>query len=127
MQFYTNQHKFYCGIDLHARKMYLCVLDQNGETRLHRNIDTDREAFLKAIEPFREDVVIAVLFSFITVSLKRLYAINVTTLETNPIMLPRVFKTAVKSLRALITFCKWSIPFPISGASSSSLSARTFN
>jgi transposase len=60
MRFYTNQHKFYCGIDLHARKMYLCVLDQNGEIRLHRNIDTDREAFLKAIEPFREDVVVAV-------------------------------------------------------------------
>lgn len=60
MRFYTNQHKFYCGIDLHARKMYLCVLDQNGEIRLHRNIDTDRGAFLKAIEPFQEDVVVAV-------------------------------------------------------------------
>jgi transposase len=60
MNFYTGQHKFYCGIDLHARKMYLCVLDQNGEIRLHRNIDTDREAFLKAIEPYREDVVVAV-------------------------------------------------------------------
>jgi len=60
MNFYTDQHKFYCGIDLHARKMYLCILDQNGEVRLHRNIDTDRQAFLKAIEPYREDVVVAV-------------------------------------------------------------------
>ena len=60
MNFYTRQHKFYCGIDLHARKMYLCVLDEKGEVQLHRNMDTDREAFLKAIEPFREDVVVAV-------------------------------------------------------------------
>ncbi len=60
MNFYTGQHKFYCGIDLHARKMYLCVLDQSGKIRLHRNINTDRQAFLGAIEPYREDVVVAV-------------------------------------------------------------------
>jgi len=55
MDFYKGQHKFYCGIDLHARKMYLCILDEKGEVKLHRNMDTDREAFLKAIEPYRED------------------------------------------------------------------------
>src|SRR5215475_12843913 len=31
MRFYTTQHPFYCGIDLHARTMYLCILDQGGE------------------------------------------------------------------------------------------------
>ena len=60
MRFYTKQHKFYCGIDLHARQMYLCVLDQTGEIRLHLNINTDSEVFVKSIEPFREDVVVAV-------------------------------------------------------------------
>jgi transposase len=40
--------------------MYLCILDETGEVRLHRNIKTDREVFLKAINPFREDVVVAV-------------------------------------------------------------------
>ena len=60
MNFYTKQHKFYCGIDLHAKKMYLCILDEAGEILLHRNIKTDREVFLKVIEPFREDVVVAV-------------------------------------------------------------------
>lgn len=60
MRFYTKQHKFYCGIDLHAKKMYLCILDETGEILLHRNIKTDREVFLKVIEPFREDVVVAV-------------------------------------------------------------------
>ena len=26
MRFYDQQHEFYCGVDLHTRKMYLCVL-----------------------------------------------------------------------------------------------------
>ena len=26
MRFYTQQHKHYCGIDLHARTMYICLL-----------------------------------------------------------------------------------------------------
>jgi len=60
MRFYTKQHKFYCGIDLHAKKMYVCVLDSAGEIVLHQNINTEREIFLAVIEPFREDVVVAV-------------------------------------------------------------------
>jgi len=59
MRFYTKQHKYYCGIDLHAKKMYLCVLDSTGAIVLHRNIKTDREVFLKTIVPFREDMVVA--------------------------------------------------------------------
>ena len=60
MNFYTKQHKFYCGIDLHTNKMYLCILDETGEIRLHQNIKTDRELFLKAIAPYRENIVVAV-------------------------------------------------------------------
>jgi len=60
MRFYTKQHRFYCGIDLHAKKMYVCVLNSAGEIVLHRNINTEREIFLAVIEPFREDVVVAV-------------------------------------------------------------------
>ncbi|MBM3302571.1 MAG: IS110 family transposase, partial [Deltaproteobacteria bacterium] len=30
MNFYTKQHKYYCGIDLHAKTMYLCILNQEG-------------------------------------------------------------------------------------------------
>ena len=60
MRFYTNQHKYYCGIDLHTQKMYVCILDSTGEILLHRNIKTDRDVFLKVIEPYREDVVVSV-------------------------------------------------------------------
>lgn len=60
MRFYTKQHQFYCGIDLHARTMYACLLDQHGEIRLHRNMPASPEAFLTAIAPYRNDMVVAV-------------------------------------------------------------------
>ena len=59
MRFYTKQHKFYCGIGLHTKKMYICILDAAGEIRFHRNINTDRKTFLKVIEPYRDDIVVA--------------------------------------------------------------------
>jgi len=60
MKFYTNTHKHYCGIDLHTKWMYLCILNQEGDVLYHRNLRTDREAFLRAIAPYREDLVVAV-------------------------------------------------------------------
>src|SRR4249919_3642634 len=59
-RFDTTQHTFYCGIDLHARAMYVCILNQAGETLLHRNMKTTPEAFLKVIAPYRPDIVVAV-------------------------------------------------------------------
>jgi transposase len=60
MRFYTKQHRYYCGIDLHARSMYLCVLDSQGEILLHRNMACSPDSFLKAIAPYREDMAVAV-------------------------------------------------------------------
>ena len=60
MNFYTQQHEFYCGIDLHTTHMYACVVDQAGKKRLHRNFKTRHpEVFLAALTPFRKgDLVI---------------------------------------------------------------------
>jgi len=60
MRFYTKQHKYYCGIDLHARTMFICILDQAGEVLFHRNKKATAEAFLGVIEPYREDIVVGV-------------------------------------------------------------------
>jgi transposase len=60
MRFYTTQHPFYCGIDLHARTMYVCIIDQNGEILVHRNMKTSPEAFLNILAPYRHGVVVAV-------------------------------------------------------------------
>jgi transposase len=60
MRFYNETHKHYCGIDLHAKTLYLCILDSDGATLLHQNIRSEPEAFLLAIAPYREDLVVAV-------------------------------------------------------------------
>ena len=60
MRFYTTQHPFYCGIDLHARTMYVCILDQSGEILVHRNMKTDPETFLHVVAPYRQGMVVAV-------------------------------------------------------------------
>jgi transposase len=60
MRFYTKQHNAYCGIDLHARSMYVCILDQAGEILLHQNMKASPEAFLRTITPYRADIVVAV-------------------------------------------------------------------
>ncbi len=60
MQFYTKNHAHYCGIDLHAKTMYLCIFDKDGQIVLHKNMRSCPEAFLAAVDPFREDLVVAV-------------------------------------------------------------------
>ena len=34
MKFYKQQHAFYCGVDLHAKSMHACVVDQGGRKQL---------------------------------------------------------------------------------------------
>jgi hypothetical protein len=60
MRFYTTQHPFYCGIDLHARSMYVCVLSQDGDMLLHRHMKAAPEPFLKVVAPYRDSLVVAV-------------------------------------------------------------------
>jgi transposase len=64
MRFYTTQHPFYCGIDLHARSMYVCILDQRGEVLVHRHMQTAPDAFLKTVAPYRAGLVVAVACMF---------------------------------------------------------------
>jgi hypothetical protein len=57
MNFDTQQHKHSCGIDLPARAMYVCILDQHGTKLVHKNLPTTPGAFLRLIAPYREDLV----------------------------------------------------------------------
>ena len=58
MRFYNFQHRYYCGVDLHTKRMYLCILDQEGSKVLHRNVRAKPREFLSAIERFRDDLVV---------------------------------------------------------------------
>jgi transposase len=60
MRFYQGQHRFYCGIDLHTRSMHVCVLDQSGEVVFDKSLACRPETLLRALEPFRDGLVIGV-------------------------------------------------------------------
>jgi transposase len=59
MRFYTRQHRFYCGVDLHARSMYVCVLDAEGAVLVSKNIAAEPAPFLELIAPYRDDLAVA--------------------------------------------------------------------
>ena len=60
MRFYTNSHEFVCGIDLHTKAMYVCIIDQNERILVHKNVSTDDpDTFVALIEPFKTDLVVA--------------------------------------------------------------------
>ena len=60
MKFYKEQHQYYCGIDLHAKTMYVCVVDKEGMVLYHKNVGSNKESFLKAVAPYRENLVVGV-------------------------------------------------------------------
>ncbi|HBH35901.1 MAG TPA: hypothetical protein DDW45_05880 [Gammaproteobacteria bacterium] len=60
MKFYTQTHKHYCGIDLHARCLYVCILDQDGNILIHKNIKANPQALMTLITPHLDDLVIGV-------------------------------------------------------------------
>ena len=59
MRFYNRQHRHYCGIDLHVKTMYVCLLDATGQVLVHRNVPSTPEALLDAVAPYRDDLVVA--------------------------------------------------------------------
>jgi hypothetical protein len=60
MRFYNQPHQFYCGIDLHVKTMYVCILDTAGQVLVHRNVPSTPAAFLEVVAPYRTDLVVAV-------------------------------------------------------------------
>ena len=58
MRFSNQQHRFYCGVDLHARSMYTHVLDDRGRTVFERDLPAGPGAFLEAVRPYRDGLVV---------------------------------------------------------------------
>ena len=58
MRFYNRQHRHYCGIDLHVKTMYVCIVDSAGQVLVHRNVKSTPETFLETIAPYRDDLVV---------------------------------------------------------------------
>jgi len=59
MKYYKSTTEYNCGIDLHSRQMYVCLMDKEGTKLLHTNIKgNDFDYFLKRIEPYKHDLTI---------------------------------------------------------------------
>src|SRR5215471_9237864 len=59
MKYYTSNTQYNCGIDLHARQMYVCVMDRQGKKLVHTNIlNNDFEYFLKLVTPYKHDLTV---------------------------------------------------------------------
>ena len=59
MRFYNRPHQYYCGIDLHVKTMYVCILDGAGQVLVHRNVASTPAAFLEVVAPYRTELVVA--------------------------------------------------------------------
>ncbi|MGL6260076.1 IS110 family transposase [Vibrio sp. WXL210] len=60
MRFYNQQHDYYCGIDLHARILYVCILDSHGNKVVHQKINANRDELLDLLVPYQDKIVVGV-------------------------------------------------------------------
>lgn len=59
MKYYTSTTEFNCGIDLHSKQMYVCIMDREGKKLVHRNIKgNDFAYFLKIAKPYLHDLTV---------------------------------------------------------------------
>lgn len=58
MRFYRPHSEFYCGVDLHTRKMYPCLINRQGDILVHRNMQNREDLFLAAVAAYRENLVV---------------------------------------------------------------------
>jgi transposase len=55
---YQQPHAYYCGVDLHARSLYTHILDHTGRTVFERDLPASPAAFLDAVAPYRDNLVV---------------------------------------------------------------------
>ena len=58
MGYYTKQHTWYCGIDLHSTSMFVSICDARGKQVYHTNLAASPDALADALTPYRSDVVV---------------------------------------------------------------------
>lgn len=52
MRFYNQQHEFYCGINLHARKIYKGIVSNKSRNLVPKNIKTEPQALFELVFPY---------------------------------------------------------------------------
>jgi hypothetical protein len=94
--------RFYYGLDLHARSMLLCIMEQSGEVLFRRNYRANPDSLLSAIALYREDIAVAVECVFTTIEQQ----INARVSEHDPVAvhLLRSIPGVGKTLALVILF-----------------------
>jgi len=59
MRLATVNKKYYCGIDLHAKNITVCVLNKSGKIILHKEIPSDMELLISLLKRYLKDIAIA--------------------------------------------------------------------
>lgn len=57
-RYYKATHAYYCGVDLHARSMYIHICDAAGVTLFEKDLPASPGAFLDAVKPYRDGIVV---------------------------------------------------------------------
>ena len=60
MEFAKVSTQYVCGIDLHSTKMYICVMDKEGNIQLHRNMPNDFKLFNNLIDKYKNSLSVGV-------------------------------------------------------------------
>ncbi len=64
MEFVSIQKEFYCGVDLHAKSMYACIMDARGKVAFHRNLPNIFTLFQQVAEPYCHSIAVGVESTF---------------------------------------------------------------
>jgi len=60
MDFAQIHSKYYCGIDLHARSMYVTVMDKSGKILFRRDMKNDFKIFLRYVSKYLPSMAVGV-------------------------------------------------------------------
>lgn len=64
MTYAQIQKQYYCGVDLHARKMFLCVMNPAGNILLHQEIDNKPKNLFRLLSPYLPSIAVGVESTF---------------------------------------------------------------
>lgn len=64
MNYVRVKKRYYCGIDLHADVMYVCVLSRTGNVEFHHEMPTDFNRLLKHLKPYLSSIAVCAESTF---------------------------------------------------------------
>jgi transposase len=64
MEFLHIKKQYYCGIDLHADVMYVCVMTKDGVVKFHHELPTDFSRLLQHLKPYLSSIAVCAESTF---------------------------------------------------------------